>query len=214
MIFDVLWTFLAVVLVLVSLFMIVIILIQDSKGAGLTSAFGAGPGGESLLGARMQRDVARWTAYLGIIFGAVVIAMGLLGNCRARYGSAGAAGAKAPTVLTPPAPSEGAAESTTAPSGGAPASPPAGSHEGAPGLTPPASTPGTPGATPETKGSVPPPAGTPPPGTPPPGTPPAAPPDAKGAAAPPGGSPSVPPTPPASKDGGVPPPAPPPPGTK
>lgn len=93
---DILWHFLGGLLVLVSLILIFIILIQDSKGAGLTSAFGAGPGGESLLGARMQRDVARYTAILGTVFALIVIAMGLLGNCRARYGSAGAAGAKAP----------------------------------------------------------------------------------------------------------------------
>ena len=105
---NVLWNVLGGLLVLVSLLMIVVILIQDSKGAGLTSAFGAGPGGESLLGARMQKDIARWTAYFGVIFAALVIAMGLLGNCRARYGSAGAAGAKAPVTVPAPGSPEGA----------------------------------------------------------------------------------------------------------
>src|SRR5262245_14293032 len=114
------WNTLGVILVVISLLMIVVILIQDSKGAGLTSAFGAGPGGESLLGARMQRDVARWTAYFGIIFAAVVIAMGLLGNCRARYGSAGTSGAKTPVeapaapTSTPEGKSEGAGASSPA----------------------------------------------------------------------------------------------------
>jgi preprotein translocase subunit SecG len=135
---PVLWHVLGVLLVLISLVLIVVILMQDSKGAGLTSAFGAGPGGESLLGARMQRDVARYTAYLTLIFTAIVIAMGLIGNHIVRFGSVGAAGAQssreAPAsseagqeaddglpfrVLTPPGQGEGAPPAPPpAPSGG------------------------------------------------------------------------------------------------
>jgi len=149
------WNFLGVILVLICLFLIVIILMQDSKGAGLTSAFGAGPGGESLLGARMQKDVARWTAYLSLAFGIIVIIMGLLGNYILRYGTAGVAGAKAPTsqapveapdakgsplepeILIPPGPSAPApAQGAAAPV--PTAIPPSGSASGAPQIPVPA----------------------------------------------------------------------------
>jgi preprotein translocase subunit SecG len=67
------WGLLAFVLVIVCLLLIAIILIQDPKGGGLASAFGAGPGGESLLGARAQRDVATWTGWLTAAFLFIVI---------------------------------------------------------------------------------------------------------------------------------------------
>jgi len=156
------WNFLGVILVLICLFLIVIILMQDSKGAGLTSAFGAGPGGESLLGARMQKDVARWTAYLSLAFGIIVIIMGLLGNYILRYGTAGVAGAKAPTaqapaeapdakgsppgpeILFPPGPSAPGTQGAAAPV--PPAIPPSGSASGAPQIPVPA-TPAVPAPT-------------------------------------------------------------------
>jgi preprotein translocase subunit SecG len=149
-----LWNFLGALLLLVSLILIIIILIQDSKGAGLTSAFGAGPGGESLLGARMQKDVARYTSYLAAVFAMIVIAMGLLGNCRAKLGSAGAVGAggSAPTA-------EAQKEPAAGPSG-IPAPVPPGALTPAGGQPPAATPPGQPSTTPPS-GSGGPPAGPP-----------------------------------------------------
>lgn len=69
------WGILAVVLVLVCLLLIAVILIQDPKGGGLTSAFGAAPGGDSVLGARAQRDVTIWTSWLTLVFLVVVVVM-------------------------------------------------------------------------------------------------------------------------------------------
>ncbi len=120
------WNLLAGILVLICIILITIILIQDSKGAGLTSAFGAGPGGESLLGARMQKDVARWTIYISIVFGTIVIIMCLLGNYITRYGTAGAAGAKSPP----------AAESVEQPEGAAPGAEGGASDSGPSGALP------------------------------------------------------------------------------
>ncbi len=121
------WNFLGAVLVLICLLLTIVILIQDSKGAGLTSAFGAGPGGESLLGARMQKDVARWTIYLATAFSVIVIVMGLIGTYTYRYDTAATAGAKAsaPKAAAPavPGPAAGPESGAAAP---APAIPPAG----------------------------------------------------------------------------------------
>jgi len=99
--FDIIWNLLAVALGVISIVLIAIILIQDSKGAGLTSAFGAGPGGESLLGARMQKDVARWTIYISIVFTIIVIVMAFLGNAIYRSTTFGAAGANEPKIEAP-----------------------------------------------------------------------------------------------------------------
>ena len=152
------WHFLGVILILLCLFLTAIILMQDSKGAGLTSAFGAGPGGESLLGARMQKDVARWTAITAGIFGVIVLIMGLLGTYIYRYGTVGAAGARnAP-----------AAEAPELPGSALPGLPPE-----APKTTPPAGA--TPGGIPPAP-AVPPAPVTPPAGSAVPTTPPTAPP--------------------------------------
>src|ERR1041385_2983639 len=119
---NVIWNFLGFILVIVSLLLTIVILMQDSKGGGLTSAFGAGPGGESLLGARMQRDIARWTAILATIFGVLVIIMGLLGTWKSRT-SFGTVGAKSPVEQRESAPSgaAGPAESPAPAPGTAPA---------------------------------------------------------------------------------------------
>ncbi len=54
------------VLAVISILLIVIVLMQDSKAGGL-SGFGA-QGGETILGARGQKDLARITTYLAIGF--------------------------------------------------------------------------------------------------------------------------------------------------
>jgi len=171
------WHFLGVIVVLLCLFLIAIILIQDSKGAGLTSAFGAGPGGESLLGARMQKDVARWTAITAGIFGVLVLVMGLMGTYIYRFGSAGDVGARTPAAAESPVEAPG-----MLPSGVPPTVPPAVSPAVSPPTVPPQGGP----LPPASKESPPPPVG----GATAPGTP---------APSVPGGSatPAVPPAPPA-----------------
>lgn len=77
---GVLWGFLAFLLGFISLALILIILIQDPKGGGLSSAFGGGPGGESLLGAQAQKDVTRFTGILSCAFVIVLLAMVLIDN--------------------------------------------------------------------------------------------------------------------------------------
>ena len=72
---GVIWGILATALIITSLLLIAIILIQDPKGGGLTSAFGAGPGGDSIIGAQAQKGVTLWTCYFTIAFIAMVFLM-------------------------------------------------------------------------------------------------------------------------------------------
>ena len=76
---DFVWSLLAVVVFFIGLLLITIILIQDSKDSGLTSAFGGGGGG-ALLGARMQKGLARLTTVLAIVFAVSVLIMGIIGG--------------------------------------------------------------------------------------------------------------------------------------
>ena len=77
---DVVWGLLAVVVFFIGVLLVTIILIQDSKDSGLTSAFGSGGGGSALLGARMQKGLTRLTTVLAIVFAVSVLIMGLIGN--------------------------------------------------------------------------------------------------------------------------------------
>ena len=77
---NIFWGFLAVLLVILCLGLIMIILIQDPKGGGLASAFGAGPSGESLLGAQAQQEITRITGWMTGILMAVVLTMVLIDN--------------------------------------------------------------------------------------------------------------------------------------
>lgn len=77
---DIVWGLLAVVVFFIGLLLIAIILVQESKDAGLTSAFGGGGGGSALLGARMQKGLAKMTTVLAIVFALCVMVMGIIGN--------------------------------------------------------------------------------------------------------------------------------------
>jgi len=68
---------LIVVLVLCSLMLIGLILLQKSKSEGLGLAFGAGAG-ESLFGARAGNVLSRATVFLGCIFMASALILGML----------------------------------------------------------------------------------------------------------------------------------------
>lgn len=100
---DVVWGLLAVVVFFLGLLLIVIILFQESKDAGLTSAFGGAGGGSALLGARMQKGLAKMTAVLAIVFALCVTAMGIIGNSMLHETIAGSGGAPAGAGADAPA---------------------------------------------------------------------------------------------------------------
>ena len=90
------WGLLAVVAVIVGVLLVTVILVQDSKDAGLTGAFGGGAS-SALMGARMQKGLARFTTALAIIFGVSVLVMGKIDH-EQRQGSAATQG-DSPTEL-------------------------------------------------------------------------------------------------------------------
>ena len=74
------WTFLCL-FIFVSIFMILLILIQKGRGGGLSSAFGGG-GGNTAFGAKTG-DVLTWAT--SIVFGVfllLAIALNLISNAR------------------------------------------------------------------------------------------------------------------------------------
>ena len=78
---DVVWGLLAAVVFFVGLLLIVIILVQDSKDGGLSGAFGgSGGGGSALMGAGMQKGLAKITSTLAVVFALCVLVMGIIGN--------------------------------------------------------------------------------------------------------------------------------------
>ena len=60
----------------VSVLLILIVLMQDSKG-GLGGAFGGAGGSGQLLGARGQSDLSRWTVWLSVAFFVLVLVLGI-----------------------------------------------------------------------------------------------------------------------------------------
>lgn len=108
-VWDFIWGALAVLVVFVTLLLITVILIQDSKDAGLASAFGGGTSG-ALMGARMQKGLARLTTILAIIFGVSVLVMGKIDNDQRRNSTA--AQGDSPTELRPTLDGESGTDST------------------------------------------------------------------------------------------------------
>jgi protein translocase SecG subunit len=116
---DVTWYLISAVLFFVICLMIGLILIQDSKDTGLTSAFGGGSS-TALLGAKMQKELARFTAILGIVMAICLFSMGLI-TSKSTVQSVGATGA----VLPPPnLPDTGVGATGQNPFGGIGATPP------------------------------------------------------------------------------------------
>jgi preprotein translocase subunit SecG len=63
------YTFLAVVQVLISVVLVFLILLHSGKDAGLSGAFGIGGGGSSFGGGSMvERNLDRATIFFGILF--------------------------------------------------------------------------------------------------------------------------------------------------
>ncbi len=78
---DFVWGLLAAVVFFIGLLLVIIILVQDSKDGGLSGAFGgSGGGGSALMGAGMQKGLARITSTLAIVFALCVVVMGIIGN--------------------------------------------------------------------------------------------------------------------------------------
>ncbi|MCI0650629.1 MAG: preprotein translocase subunit SecG [Planctomycetes bacterium] len=102
-------TLIYVVLGFVSLLLCAVVLIQDSKAGGLSGAFGGG-GGDSLLGAHGQKDLAKVTSVLAFAFFVLAI---LGGSCAMREEERSVVG-ESPTT------SEIAPGSPGSPEGGAP----------------------------------------------------------------------------------------------
>ena len=124
------WYLLSFVVFLTTLGLIGLILLQDSKDTGLTSAFGGG-GNTSLMGARMQKDLAKMTGVLAAVLAISLFTMGIISAKTSP--SAAAVDAVPPPVNQP--------EPTPTPLGGNPLD---GMFPGN-GLTPPTGGPLTPG---------------------------------------------------------------------
>lgn len=147
---GVVWGLLAAALVFVCILLVMVILLQDPKGGGLSSAFGAGPGGESVFGAQAQRGVTRFTGILTTIFMVLVTLLVIIDNGwlkRTSAGYDGSGGAETPPAT---APADGTTPTTpldagsTDVDGTSPLFPPAGTGSGTP---PTGETPTSPGPT-------------------------------------------------------------------
>ena len=107
---GVFWTLLSIVVFILSILLVSVILIQDSKDGGLGGAFGGAGGGGALMGARMQKDLARVTAIFAAILAMSLVAMGLISNLENRRSLAGEGATDAAvTFPEPPLPGAGVA---------------------------------------------------------------------------------------------------------
>lgn len=70
--------FLSILLTFVALMLIGIVLIQESKGGGLSGAFGGAGGGGELLGTSAQKSIAKATSVVSVVFFLLCIAIGLM----------------------------------------------------------------------------------------------------------------------------------------
>lgn len=125
-----------VVLALVCVLLVMFVLLQDSKAGGL-SGFGA-VGGDALLGARGQKDLARITVYLAVAF-FVLCMFGSWSEQGMLVGSGVGGDDPLPVESPTVAPTSGNAQGSTGgesapgPAGSTPApSPPAGAEPVAP----------------------------------------------------------------------------------
>jgi len=114
------WGTLSLAAFLLGLLLILLILFQDSKDTGLTSAFGGG-GSSALMGARMQKDLAKLTAIFAAALAICLVLMGRIGRFQTdeSFGTVGAGGA--PPAAAPAVPE--ALPTDSSPSGSAPGLP-------------------------------------------------------------------------------------------
>ncbi len=128
------------ILILVSLFLVLVVLMQKSKDGGMGAALGGGAA-EAAFGADTNNVLVQATKYSAILF-FVLALMLYLGRIYERSHANAASGSALPTIAAPaaPAPAPAATASVPAATGTTPASgvvlPPAATPEAAP--TPPA----------------------------------------------------------------------------
>lgn len=78
------WTILSVVAFISAILLVGVVLIQDSKDAGLGGAFGGAGGGSALLGARMQKDLAKATVLFAVVLAVCTVILGIMDNTSSR----------------------------------------------------------------------------------------------------------------------------------
>ncbi len=76
-------TLLMILVLPIILFLIGLILVQESKSGGLSGAFGGG-GANTLLGAKAGRELSRMTSYGTVFLGVILIMIGILCNLQSK----------------------------------------------------------------------------------------------------------------------------------
>ena len=111
------------ILILVSVFLVLIVLMQKSKDGGIGSALGGGAA-EAAFGADTNNVLVQATKYSAILFFVLAFLL-YLGRIYERKTEKGAAGGALPTITAPaaPAPAPAAAPAVTVPASPAPATP-------------------------------------------------------------------------------------------
>ena len=73
------YTFLIVLFVILSFLLIVVILLQAGKGAGLAGAIGGGMAGQSVFGGRGAGDfLSKTTTYIAMLYMALALVIGMI----------------------------------------------------------------------------------------------------------------------------------------
>ena len=114
------WGTLSCAAFLIGLALILLILVQDSKDTGLTSAFGGG-GSSALMGARMQKDLAKLTAIFAVALAICLVLMGRISRFQTDESYGTVTSSDAPPAAALPVP--GALPTDSSPSGTAPGLP-------------------------------------------------------------------------------------------
>jgi preprotein translocase subunit SecG len=116
-------TLLLIIHILVAAFICVVILMQSSKGEGLSGAFGLGQGTTSFFGADTANVLVKITAVLAIVFMVTSLSLAYIQARKARTVPLGSAPAGEASMTAPPTeegeeatPTEGDAGETEAPS--------------------------------------------------------------------------------------------------
>jgi protein translocase SecG subunit len=78
------WTILSVIAFIAAILLVGVVLIQDSKDSGLGGAFGGAGGGSALLGARMQKDLAKATVLFAVVLAVCTVILGIMDNTSSR----------------------------------------------------------------------------------------------------------------------------------
>ena len=121
-----------VLLVGVSVFLCFVILIQDSKSGGLSTAFGGTA--DTVLGASAQKQISKFTVYVSVVFFVLCITVGILSreiSGASRVAEESPPESSTPASLTPGGTANPDAASPGPPNSGGTATPPGPGTEGA-----------------------------------------------------------------------------------